>query len=962
MMAAGRCTVSTRDLFLLIIFIATLSLLFNYQISYYGNVMEDQRIVKTELYDVPVGTSLSADDEVKFVLGRSLSQHASEVSRSLQLNGESNPRQKLLQRLQKLEEHSLKDTERGGIVFNGFTSPEREDIRKVHGTRNSVIQQIGGLSWVEDDTSVQGNWSVMVCKGDCPDQRGNTRTKINRIPDLKPILNSSNITCAITKRLQQNSENSNNKCQPFSCDDYSFNEDVLLSLGNKNYINNSFEHLCRSSSNLDLSMSTIWRLTPDGIIYPGGPVIRLNVLFTSFPMLRLYSHPIMYTGSYMALQDVQFFKKTFLDDLLQMISDNYGLGTSTRWWREIQTTLFLYFVQTQLFIQTENIQNRCKNCHQLLQVDIVCPSVQYCHIIQVSSNWTYELSVLDRVLLLVTYKTTVTFEVLQTLENINHQNIKEICDKEKNRNELCYNEDFLYYLLQWRHEIKQKTEWIPIYPTLMTCRELKSQRIKHLIEDSSIVRYNDMLSMFGDSIHWSEDNNTELQYASDGNIDYAENDSTRIERSTQGSPRLCSNDDDKFGEIRDIFTQPDINLTKTSTNMYNTTVDYDTILIRLWVTSANCRCQVKLENKYNDPGPRNITLGLGENRIMIYVVEEVNNVYNIVNTYTINIIRKYHGLNGTSDSEHRLVTCGLKQDCTSRYDYSKPCGLTEHRSTWQDVSSKQQCTSGDHDGQWVVPCRSCSDENSCYWQKATWQPYKCQYTHFPPSTLKSCLNGKKILFIGDSTNRGVSNYITEQINGSLYDLDKTHSTKVYTNVNYNLTQISFAYYPHFWLPLHHRPKFSKVIYQLIKSSLPLENNSNTILVVGGVHWLAKQHIDLITEALARKGLSGITKIVKGLGAGFHQKVEDVRYVPETEQSIFQQRETEILNYARNKDFHTVATFNMTISRYKDFLEGKCACHFHKLTKKRDIDGHLSYTVEGNINEAYSQILLNQICL
>jgi hypothetical protein len=43
--------------------------------------------------------------------------------------------------------------------------------------------------------------------------------------------------------------------------------------------------------------------------------------------------------------------------------------------------------------------------------------------------------------------------------------------------------------------------------------------------------------------------------------------------------------------------------------------------------------------------------------------------------------------------------------------------------------------------------------------------------------------------------------------------------------------------------------FSSFYY--IYSSLPLENNSNTVLVVGGVQWLAKQHIDLIVEALQR---------------------------------------------------------------------------------------------------------------
>ena len=79
-----------------------------------------------------------------------------------------------------------------------------------------------------------------------------------------------------------------------------------------------------------------------------------------------------------------------------------------------------------------------------------------------------------------------------------------------------------------------------------------------------------------------------------------------------------------------------------------------------------------------------------------------------------------------------------------------------------------------------------------------------------------------------------------------------------------------------------------------------------------------------------KGLSGITKAVKGLGAGFHQPVENVRYVPTADHVRLQQRERDILNYAKTKGFHAVSTFNMTISRYRDFLEGNCACHFHKV--------------------------------
>ena len=38
----------------------------------------------------------------------------------------------------------------------------------------------------------------------------------------------------------------------------------------------------------------------------------------------------------------------------------------------------------------------------------------------------------------------------------------------------------------------------------------------------------------------------------------------------------------------------------------------------------------------------------------------------------------------------------------------------------------------------------------------------------------------------------------------------------------------------------------------------------------------------------------------------------------------------LLDYASNIGFEVVDTFNITMARYKDFRQGKCACHFHKV--------------------------------
>ena len=59
-------------------------------------------------------------------------------------------------------------------------------------------------------------------------------------------------------------------------------------------------------------------------------------------------------------------------------------------------------------------------------------------------------------------------------------------------------------------------------------------------------------------------------------------------------------------------------------------------------------------------------------------------------------------------------------------------------------------------------------------------------------------------------------FLVERANGTLNSMDKTHSLKTYPGLNREKTNMAFAYYPHFWLPVKHRPKFDKVLYQLIK--------------------------------------------------------------------------------------------------------------------------------------------------
>lgn len=96
----------------------------------------------------------------------------------------------------------------------------------------------------------------------------------------------------------------------------------------------------------------------------------------------------------------------------------------------------------------------------------------------------------------------------------------------------------------------------------------------------------------------------------------------------------------------------------------------------------------------------------------------------------------------------------------------------------------------------------------------------------------------------------------------------------------------------------------------------------------------------------------------------------------------------LTSYAQSLGIEVIDTYNMTIARFKDFLPGKCACHFHtvcsydkcykfQLISNCDYqvteieDNHLNsmkntqqnqqYKVEGPINAIYTEILISRIC-
>ncbi|XP_076333251.1 cadherin-like and PC-esterase domain-containing protein 1 isoform X2 [Tachypleus tridentatus] len=445
--------------------------------------------------------------------------------------------------------------------------------------------------------------------------------------------------------------------------------------------------------------------------------------------------------------------------------------------------------------------------------------------------------------------------------------------------------------------------------------------------------------------------------------------------------RKCSNDPITMPYIGQIRMSPLLIITPAFSPLvtdYVANVSYDQLLVKVWAFGQNCQTEVRIDDKYGPSRPTNYTLGVGPNRISFLVVDISHTEPWVVNTYTLLVYRlsvTYNEPPFSPDLPHQV--CSLKQECDLQVFPNEPCGIQKERhANWiaymENAAVLPPCGEGDAPGRWVLPCGSCANQHSCFWREAVWNPYRCRYPLLSRDLLSQCLAKKKLLFIGDSTNRGMMHYVMERVNGTLTEWDKTHDIRVYNNLNDGQTTVSFAYYPQFWLPTNQRPVFDKTLYQLLQRSSPLENNTDTVLIVGGVHWLATQHLHMLMRALRGERLQGIRLVMKTLGAGFHQPVDEIHSLSMGEHQKLVYHNLGLADFAKHYNIEVIDTFNITVARYKDFLQGKCACHFHKVVEvdlstreirmsRNPTKREPRYHVEGIINIIYSEILLSRLC-
>ncbi|XP_049497689.1 cadherin-like and PC-esterase domain-containing protein 1 isoform X1 [Panthera uncia] len=454
-------------------------------------------------------------------------------------------------------------------------------------------------------------------------------------------------------------------------------------------------------------------------------------------------------------------------------------------------------------------------------------------------------------------------------------------------------------------------------------------------------------------------------------------------------------EDDTQCYIKQILTHPHLELNpefNPKIKDYYSEVPFDVVTVTIGAETSNCQCKVYLHDRAGTSFA-NYPLGLGMNKISMFVADKSPAQGETLITYKLTIYREDRPSLPLFED---FSACGFVQDCGLLIHPEEACGLQPISSDYIEAISQPElkiCPSGDTKGQWIVPCLSCSDNRTCDWREITWQPQNCQYSVLTKPQLQRCLGGRKILFIGDSTNRGIMYYLIERLNETLQEWQKVHGTKFYHNVNGGKTLVSYSYYPQFWISPSLRPTFEKALEHLLQRSRPLENTGQTVLVVGGVQWLNSNHLQIIHKVLKRENLLNILVIIKTLGIGFHLPVDGLHFLTQSEVQNLWKENLIILDAAKTYGYEVVDTFTITMGRYKEFLQGTCGCHFHEVVKsklskeyhfirmkqsrnhivgkyfsnqsKRQQDSVTNsqspYHVRGPVNQVCSEILLSRMC-
>ncbi|KAK4472034.1 hypothetical protein MN116_005409 [Schistosoma mekongi] len=363
-----------------------------------------------------------------------------------------------------------------------------------------------------------------------------------------------------------------------------------------------------------------------------------------------------------------------------------------------------------------------------------------------------------------------------------------------------------------------------------------------------------------------------------------------------------------------------LNITVSETTLY--------IRVRLHIEHGDCTHQT-IYTKWI-----NYSVGLGVNKLrytidslvykQLHLTRQHKKVPQItdtgVNSVRFNVVRL---LSDIVVNKSELKVCIMEQNCLHWIDRSRPCGLQEVKSIFkpkdyplidewnksggwlvfqayiQDLCSKNcsphQCINSKElqitHSAWFIPCSSCNQakyEVNCDWSIALWyepnnQLYPCLYNkrmiQNDQQLLTTYLKDRVLLFLGDSTLRGLMYSLLFRLNKTLFNVYETHKQITLIHSGTKLTR--FTYFPNYDLNSINTQSINHHSFiDLLKSLFIFRQTFNeALLFVGGVRWLNSYHLNVIHNFINnQKVFRSIKVFIKDYSAGFHTPIDGLPFI------------------------------------------------------------------------------------
>ncbi|XP_023235380.1 uncharacterized protein LOC111634775 [Centruroides sculpturatus] len=565
--------------------------------------------------------------------------------------------------LTEIEEKTLrlwKETNSKIALVRGQSSIIARDFS----TYQAVLENLGFIvkTWSSGNNSDNLRPHLLICFTfsdplNCWQKSNRQGVKLNKLPSLRSNIWQREAICSLLR-------NSNVSCYVLPSD-----YDVFISSATSSNLNWLVQ--LQSGENWKvLEASDIIKQMDEfrsirAIIQPypslpltilGQPVtLRIYILITSTFPLRAYLHTqgIVYRRHLVGNRTLrkipsQVWNMNQFWNHLRIKNGDHSVRLAIR-------RLFGVLVQILLSLETllsteDNAQRRCQQCFQLLGFDILFDISLHPYVVEV--NGQPDMRHTDNVMTnnikrgVVSDTTNLVFaidsvsdRVTEALMRLDPEAIGILGINCRVNHEFCLSYTDLNLLLDTQREYLNRGGFIQLYPSSSSTNDSFLMNVLLRMKDVSLKNQK------------TEDQWINRKESTINSEDY------RMSR--------CSEDPSTKPYISDIQTLPYLEFHPPFSPYYTdyvANVTYDQLILRISASCQFCRCEVRLDEKDGPASATNYTLGVGENKIYLLVIDISHSKPWLVSTYTLTVYRLplVHGEAPFDPSESHQV-CSLIQ-------------------------------------------------------------------------------------------------------------------------------------------------------------------------------------------------------------------------------------------------------------------------------------------------------------